>query len=128
LVARINEKILKNRSSIVETETYFLEDADIAVVAYGFTARTSLYVVRRLRKEGMKIGMVRLKTLWPFPEGAVREVGQKIRKIVVPEMNRGQVAGEVMKACLCDVISIGQTDGEVIHPEKIFDALRRLSR
>jgi 2-oxoglutarate ferredoxin oxidoreductase subunit alpha len=128
LVERINEKILKNRSSIVETESYFLEEADIAVVAYGFTARTSLYVVRRLRKEGMKIGMVRLKSLWPFPEDAMRDVGQKVRKIVVPEMNRGQVAGEIRKACLCDVISIGQTDGEVIPPEKIFDALRRLSQ
>jgi len=128
LVERINEKILKNRSSIVETESYFLEEADIAVVAYGFTARTSLYVVRRLQKEGMKIGMVRLKSLWPFPEDAMREVGQKARKIVVPEMNRGQVAGEIRKACLCDVISISQTDGEVIPPEKIFDALRRLSQ
>src|SRR5512137_2152166 len=91
LVERINEKILKNKSMIVETESYFLEDADIAVVGYGFTARTSLYVVRRLRKEGMKIGMVRLKTLWPFPEDTMREVGQKARRIVVPEMNRGQV-------------------------------------
>ena len=58
----------------------------------------------------------------------MREVGQKVRKIVVPEMNRGQVAGEVRKACLRDVISIGQTDGEVIPPEKIFDALRRLGQ
>jgi 2-oxoglutarate ferredoxin oxidoreductase subunit alpha len=76
----------------------------------------------------MKIGMVRLKSLWPFPEDAMRDVGQKVRKIVVPEMNRGQVAGEIRKACLCDVVSIGQTDGEVIPPEKIFDALRRLSQ
>ena len=128
LVQRINEKILKNRSAIVETESYFLEEADIAVVAYGFTARTSLYVVRRLRKEGIKIGMVRLKTLWPFPEDAMRELGQKVRKMVVPEMNRGQVAAEIKKACLSDVISIGQTDGEVILPEKIFDALRRLTQ
>ncbi len=128
LVERINEKILKNKSSIVETESYFLEEADTAVVAYGFTARTSLYVVRRLRKEGIKIGMIRLKTLWPFPEDAMKEVGQRVRKIVVPEMNRGQVAGEIKKVCLFDVFPVGQTDGEVIPPEKIFDALRRLSR
>jgi len=55
-------------------------------------------------------------------------VGQKARKIVVPEMNRGQVAGEIRKACLRDVISIVQTNGEVIPPEKIFDTLRRLSQ
>jgi 2-oxoglutarate ferredoxin oxidoreductase subunit alpha len=128
LVDRINEKILKNGSSIIETENYFLEEADTAVVSYGFTARTSLYVVRRLRKEGMKIGMVRLKTLWPFPEDTVREVGRNVRKIVVPEMNRGQIAGEIRKACRCDVVSLGQTDGEVIPPEKIFDAVRGANR
>ena len=77
LVERINQKILKNRRTIIETEDYFLEDSDIGLIAYGFTARTSLYVVKRLRKEGMKVGLLRLKTLWPFPEEAVREVGKR---------------------------------------------------
>jgi 2-oxoglutarate ferredoxin oxidoreductase subunit alpha len=126
LVSRINEKILKNRNAIMETETYFLEDSEIAIVTYGFTARSSLYTVKRLRKEGMKVGMLRLKTLWPFPEEAVAELGGRVRRIVVPEMNRGQVAGEVKKACLCDVVSLGQTDGEVIRPETIMDVVRRV--
>jgi 2-oxoglutarate ferredoxin oxidoreductase subunit alpha len=127
LVERINEKIRKNRKSIIATEDYFLEDSDEAVIAYGFTARTSLYVVKRLRKEGRKVGLLRLKTLWPFPEEAVAEVGKKVRRVLVPEMNRGQVAGEVRKACLCDVIPLGQTDGEVIHPEKIAEWLRKIA-
>lgn len=126
LVERINEKILKNRKTIIETENYFLEDSEIVVIAYGFTARTSLYVVKRLRKEGMKIGLLRLKTLWPFPEEAVREAGGEIKKVVVPEMNRQQVAGEVRKACRCDVIPVNQTNGEVIHPETIIEVLRKI--
>jgi 2-oxoglutarate ferredoxin oxidoreductase subunit alpha len=126
LVWRINEKILRNRKKIVETENYFLEDADIAVIAYGFTARTSLYVVKRLRKEGMKIGLLRLKTLWPFSEEAVREAGGRVKKVVVPEMNREQVAGEVRKVCRCDVIPIGQTNGEVIPPETIIEMLKKI--
>jgi 2-oxoglutarate ferredoxin oxidoreductase subunit alpha len=126
LVGRINEKILRNRKKIAETENYFLEDADIAVIAYGFTARTSLYVVKRLRKEGMKIGLLRLKTLWPFSEEAVREAGGRVKKAVVPEMNREQVAGEVRKVCRCDVIPIGQTNGEVIHPETIIEMLKKI--
>ncbi len=73
LVERINEKVLKHRQAIVETESYFLEDADTAVISYGFTARTALYAVKRLRKEGFKVGFLRLKTIWPFPE----EVGDK---------------------------------------------------
>jgi 2-oxoglutarate ferredoxin oxidoreductase subunit alpha len=127
LVGRINEKILKNRSRIVEIEDYFLEDSEIATIAYGFTARTSLYVVNRLRKEGMKVGMLRLKTLWPFPDEAVTDLGKKVKKVIVPEMNLGQVAGEVKKFCRCDVIPLNHTDGEVIRPETILEILRRVA-
>ncbi len=125
LVERINTKILRNKNSIVETEPYFLDDSHVGVLAYGFTARTSLHTVKELRKEGMKVGMLRLKTLWPFPEEAVRGAGERWKTLFVPEMNRGQVAGEVKKACRCEVISVNQTDGEIIHPRKIVEALRR---
>ena len=126
LVDRINQKILKNRSKMIETEDYFLEDSEKAVIAYGFTARTSLYAVNHLRKEGMKIGMLRFKTLWPFPQEAVTALGKRVKKVIVPEMNLGQVAGEVKKFCSCDVISLNQTDGEVIRPEKIMEALKKI--
>lgn len=126
LVERINEKVLKSRASIIETEGYFLEDCEICVVAYGFTARTSLYVVKQLRKEGLKVGLLRLKTLWPFPVETVAEVSNRTRKVLVPEMNRGQVAGEVKKFCSCEVIPLGQSNGEIIRPERIREALRRI--
>jgi 2-oxoglutarate ferredoxin oxidoreductase subunit alpha len=125
LVDRINEKILKNRGMIVETEEYFTEDADIAIIAYGITARTSLYAVKQLRKQGIRVGLLRLKTLWPFPEESVEAIGKKVKKVIVPEMNRGQMSGEVKKACLRDVIHIGRTDGEIIRPEKILDVVKR---
>ena len=124
LVERINQKIIKNSKNIIETEDHFLENSDIGLIAYGFTARTSLYVVKRLRKVGMKVGLLRLKTLWPFPEEAVREAGRKVKKVIVPEMNQGQVAGEVKKYCSCEVIPLGQTNGEVIRPEKIIEVLK----
>ncbi len=127
LVERINEKVLKHRQAIVETESYFLEDADTAVIAYGFTARTALYAVKRLRKEGIKVGLLRLKTLWPFPEEAVSVAAASLKRVLVPEMNRGQVAGEVRKYATCDVVSLTQTNGEVIPPERILDGLRRIS-
>jgi 2-oxoglutarate ferredoxin oxidoreductase subunit alpha len=125
LVRRINQKILKNRADIIETQEYFPEDAEVAVIAYGFTARAGLYAVKRLRKEGMKVSLLRLKTLWPFPEDIVREIGQRVRRVIVPEMNQGQVAGEVKKTCLCEVVSINQTNGEVISPERIIEVLRK---
>lgn len=127
LVKRINKKILKNRKGIIETEEYFLDDSECAVIAYGFTARTSLYVVKKLRRTGVKVGMLRLKTLWPFPEDEVRAAGRKMKSILVPEMNQGQVAGEVQKYCRCDVTSLCQTNGEVIPPNKIEQVLKEIA-
>ncbi|HSB04279.1 MAG TPA: 2-oxoacid:acceptor oxidoreductase subunit alpha [Thermodesulfobacteriota bacterium] len=126
LVERINQKILGNRQSIIETESYFLDGSDIVVIAYGFTARACLYGVKRVRKEGLKVGFLRLKTIWPFPEEAVREATGRAKKVFIPEMNRGQVAGEVKKYVSCELISLGQTNGEVIRPETIEGALRRI--
>jgi 2-oxoglutarate ferredoxin oxidoreductase subunit alpha len=127
LVTRINKKVLNHRSEIIETEDYFLDDSEFVLIAYGFTSRTSLYVVKNLREEGMKIGLLRFKTLWPFPEEAVEKVGRRARKVIVPEMNLAQVAGEVKKFCRCDVIPLNQTDGEVIRPETILEILRRVA-
>jgi len=126
LVGRINEKILKNRNRMIGTEDYFLEDSEIMIIAYGFTARTSLYAVDQLKKEGMKVGMLRIKTLWPFPDEAVTEAGKRVKKVIVPEMNLGQVAGEVKKFCPCEVIQINQTDGEIIRPETIIEMLKKI--
>ncbi len=128
LVERINQKITKNCKTIIETEDYFLEDSDIGLIAYGFTARTSLYVVKRLRKMGMRVGLLRLKTLWPFPEEAVREAGRKLKKVIVPEMNLGQVAGEVKKYCSCEVIPLGQTNGEIIRPQTMIEVLKKVGK
>jgi 2-oxoglutarate ferredoxin oxidoreductase subunit alpha len=127
LVERINQKIIKNKKTIIETEDYFLDDSEMAVIAYGFTARTALYVVKRFRKEGMKVGLLRLKTLWPFPEEAVREAARGKKKLLVPEMNLGQVAGEVKKYCSCEVFCLNQTNGEIIQPETIIEGLRRVA-
>jgi 2-oxoglutarate ferredoxin oxidoreductase subunit alpha len=126
LVVRINKKILNYRRLISWTEGFFIDDSEIFLITYGFTARTSLFVVKQLRKEGKKVGLLRLKTLWPFPEEAVAEVVKRGKKVMVPEMNQGQVVGEVRKLCPGEVIPLNQTDGEVIRPETIMDVLRKI--
>jgi len=126
LVVRINNKILKHRQSIVQSEARFLEDTDVAVISYGFTARSALFAVERLRKEGKRVGLLRLKTIWPFAEELIRDVGKRAKRIFVPEMNRGQIAGEILKYAECDVVSSCQTDGEIIHPHKIMEQVRSL--
>ncbi|MBW2030126.1 MAG: 2-oxoacid:acceptor oxidoreductase subunit alpha [Deltaproteobacteria bacterium] len=127
LLDRINNKILDHREDIAETEETFLEDAQVVIVSYGFTARSALYAVHRARKEGIRAGLLRLKTIWPFAEKAVRRVSESAQKIVVPEMNKGQVRGEVTRHAFCDVIAYNQTDGEIIHPHKIIQELRSIS-
>jgi len=126
LVTRLHNKILKHGQEIIHYENYYLEDAAVAVVCYGFTARSSLFAVERMRDEGQKIGMVRLKTLWPFASELIRDIGSKVKKILVPEMNMGQVVGEVMKYSSCDVVPYNQVNGEIIHPKTIMEQLRRL--
>jgi 2-oxoglutarate ferredoxin oxidoreductase subunit alpha len=128
LVTRLHNKIVNNREEIIQYENYYLEDAAVVVVCYGFTARSSLFAVERLRDEGERIGMVRLKTLWPFADRVIKDIGSKVKKIFVPEMNMGQVVGEVMKYAPCevDVIPYNQVNGEVIRPNTLVQQLRRL--
>jgi 2-oxoglutarate ferredoxin oxidoreductase subunit alpha len=126
LVARINNKILKNRETIIQTDAYNIDDAEVVVVSYGFTARSALFAVNQLRGEGKKVGFLRLKTIWPFADRILRDLGSTAKKLFVPEMNRGQIMGEVVKYADCEAIGYQQTDGEVIHPHRIVNELRRL--
>ncbi|MBT9163868.1 MAG: 2-oxoglutarate oxidoreductase subunit KorA [Chloroflexi bacterium] len=126
LTTRLHNKIVNNREEIVEYQDYYAEEADVIVIAYGFTARSSLFAVEAIRREGKRVGMIRLKTVWPFADSLIRDVGSQVKKIFVPEMNRGQIVGEVMKYTCCDIIPYNQTDGEIIHPNTIMEELRRL--
>ncbi len=126
LTARLYNKIMNRKEEIIEYEGYYLEDADIAVVCYGFTARSSRFAVERLREEGIRVGMLRLNTLWPFADAIVGDVGSKVKKILVPEMNMGQIVGEVMKFAAGEVIPYNQMNGQIIYPNTIIEQLRRL--
>lgn len=126
LVNRINNKVLNNREEITQIDSYHLEDAEIFIVCYGVTARSSLFAVNQLRKDGNKVGLLRLKTIWPFADRPVQQFSKKVKKIFVPEMNRGQISSEVMKYANCEVIPYTQTNGEIIHPHQIIKKLRSL--
>lgn len=126
LVTRLHKKILNRSQEIIQHDDYYLDDAQVAVVCYGFTARSALFAVEQLRGEGKKVGVLRLKTLWPFADELIKEISARVSKIFIPEMNMGQVAGEVRKYAACDVLSYGQVNGEIIHPNTIMEQLRRL--
>ncbi|MFW9909132.1 MAG: 2-oxoacid:acceptor oxidoreductase subunit alpha [Candidatus Thorarchaeota archaeon] len=90
LVTRLNDKILKNADDIIDLERFMLDDAEIAVIAYGTPSRSARKAIKDARAEGIKAGMLRLKTVWPFPERAVAHLGTEVKHIIVAEQNLGQ--------------------------------------
>lgn len=126
LVERLNRKITDHRSQIVEVQPIELDDAELALVAYGFTARSALGAVRRLRQQQKKVGLLRLQTIWPFPEEEIAALGERVKRIVVPEMNRGQIAGLLRQHTPTEVVSLSQTNGAAIEVETIVERVLAL--
>jgi 2-oxoglutarate ferredoxin oxidoreductase subunit alpha len=96
------------------------------VVSYGVTSRAALHAVKALRSEGKKVGYLRLITLWPFPDKVVRRVGQSARKILVPEMNLGQLFHKVREAVGhgTEVLKSPKIGGVMHSPLDIIEALK----
>jgi len=129
LVYRLCDKIRKNAGKIIRVQKTLLDDADVAVVAYGITSRAALSAVRDARKEGIKAGLLRLITLWPFPEKHVSELAKQADAILVPEMNYGQLVREVERAAKETEVTLLSKLGEDPHkPTEILDAIRRTHR
>jgi 2-oxoglutarate ferredoxin oxidoreductase subunit alpha len=127
LVVRLVGKIRKNADKIVMADSFGLESQlDVLVVAYGFTARAALAAVKALNASGVKAGFLRMKSIWPFPEKALKEAASKAGVIFVPEMNMGQVYFEVERVAGCNsrIVPINQVDGQVILPEKIIARIK----
>lgn len=126
LVERLRRKVLDRRDELADVERHLLDDAEVVVVAYGFTARGALAAVREVRRAGKKVGLLRLRTLWPFPEREIAALDGKVRAVFVPEMNHGQVAGEVQKRFRGELRAYGQTNGEVIPVATMRAELERM--
>ena len=126
LVERLVDKILNHRGEIERTYAYHCDEdeLDVLLIAYGFTARSALGAVRQARAAGVKAGLLRLTTLWPFPESVVAAMGKRARLVIVPEMNRGQMLREVQRV-VPQAVGYHRTDGEVITMPEIWAAMRK---
>ncbi|OLS19752.1 MAG: 2-oxoglutarate synthase subunit KorA [Candidatus Heimdallarchaeota archaeon LC_3] len=98
LVRRINDKIKNFTEEIIEYERFMLDDADIAIISFGISARCSKAAIVHARENGIKIGMFRIKTVWPFPEKEIAKLSHEVGKILVVELNYGQVLKEVKQS------------------------------
>jgi 2-oxoglutarate ferredoxin oxidoreductase subunit alpha len=122
---RLNRKIQRNRNDIVEVETFETEDMEVLVIAFGATARSARRAVINARESGVKAGLLRMKTIWPFPDEEIEKIYKSVKKIVVPEMNLGQIAHEVEWATRREkpVVRVNKINGEPITPNEIYESI-----
>ncbi|MEM2947573.1 MAG: 2-oxoacid:acceptor oxidoreductase subunit alpha [Candidatus Bathyarchaeia archaeon] len=126
LVQRLCDKIRKNADKIIRVGEQMLDDAEIVVFAYGIVARAALSAVRKARQQGIKAGLIRPITLWPFPEKHVARAAEKAKAIIVPEMNCGQMVREVERAAKgTPVFHIPKLGEEPHTPSEILEFIRR---
>ena len=125
-IKRLVNKIRLNRDDIIQVEERHLEDAEIVVVSYGISARTSLWPIEQARREGIRVGCLRLITVWPFAEEQIRALAKKIRAFVVPEINEGQILREVERCAAgqAHVIGVNRLGGDILEPQQVLSALR----
>jgi 2-oxoglutarate ferredoxin oxidoreductase subunit alpha len=127
LVQRLIDKIEKNRAKIIRVEYDHLDDAEVAVVTYGISARTAVWPIQMAREEGIKVGLLRLVTVWPFPDEQIYELAGHVRGIVVPEINMGQIVREVQRSVAgrVPVFSVPHPGGGIHNPQKVLQAIRQ---
>jgi 2-oxoglutarate ferredoxin oxidoreductase subunit alpha len=130
LIYRLIEKIRRNRDDIIQLEEDGLEDAEVVVCSYGISARTALWPVELARREGIKVGTLRLITVWPFPEERIRQLAREVKAFVVPELNYGQIVLEVERCAAgqAEAILVGHAGGDIHNPEKVLEAIRRAAQ
>jgi 2-oxoglutarate ferredoxin oxidoreductase subunit alpha len=124
LIRRLVDKIRLNAAAIIRTEDVGLEEAQVVVVAYGCTARAAREAVDHLRARGQKVGLLRLITIWPFPEERIRRLAEQVRAFIVPEINYGQMVYEVERSAQgrAETVLLPLMGGAIHTPQEIAEA------
>jgi 2-oxoglutarate ferredoxin oxidoreductase subunit alpha len=130
VISRLLNKIEQHRDAIEQYELTHCDDAEILVVAFGITARSSERAVNIAREKGIKAGLMRPVTLWPFPERKMKELAGQVSHVLVPEMNAGQLILEVERLCpdAVTVSGINRFDGESIHPGEVLAKIEEIKQ
>lgn len=124
LVKRLCDKIIKKRNEIGSIRTGFADDAEIMVISYGAPSRSVFTAVKEARKRGIKVGYIKIDTVWPFPEEKILEASKNAQKIIVVELNLGQVFYEVQRVLKDkDIELLPKIGGEMQLPEEIVERI-----
>jgi len=127
LLPRLLQKVHENRDAYEGYETRLVDDAEVLIVAYGIMGRSAIGAVEMARARGIRAGLFRPRTVWPFPAEALLRAARSARRVVVAEINMGQVSLEVERlvAGKCPVARVTSPGGGVIPPERILEACGR---
>jgi 2-oxoglutarate ferredoxin oxidoreductase subunit alpha len=130
MMKRLKCKITHNIRDLVQIESYMMEDATIAIFAAGICARSAKAAIKSAREYGIKVGLLRPITIWPFPDDAVRKMLRDVDTVIVPELNEGQMIHELQRLTKDKgdgkLIPIQRTDGEMITPSHIFQVIKEV--
>lgn len=126
LVTRLCNKILNKRNEMALIESKYVDDADIIILSYGIPSRSALTAVKKARAEGLKVGYIKLAIVWPFPEETLLELTKNAKRIIVPELNLGQVYLEVDRVLgkNAKVELLPKIGGALISPDEILAKIR----
>src|SRR5512147_3157493 len=120
---RVNNKF-KHADDILLYQTDYQPGARLALLSYGASARTARHALKQLRAKGEKVNLFTSQTIWPFPEAAVEELADSVERIIVPEMNLGQLALEVERIVgRKKVVRVNRANGEMVTPDMILSAV-----
>ena len=129
LIRRLCDKIRRNEDKIIKVEEFGVEDAEILVVAYGLPSRSAIRAVKLAREEGIKAGLLRLITIWPFPTRVLERLSEQLKAVIVLEMNYGQLVREVERAVKPTPVTFLPKLGEEPHkPDEILSSIMRCCR
>ena len=130
LVRRLCSKILDHTEEISMYSAEQIEDADVTVVAYGITAGIASYAVKIARQQGLKVGMVKLTTLWPFNDRLFKDIAQSSKAVLVAELNLGQMVHEVRRAVAekVPVHLLDHAGGGIISPETLIAKIAEVAK
>jgi len=128
-ISRLHRKISSHFSEIQIAEFFKTEDAEITIVAYGCVARSAKRAVIEAREKGLKVGLLKLSTIWPFMRTAVEKALQTSKILIVPEMNMGQISREVKRVNrgVARVVALNKVDGTIITPMEILNRIQEVS-
>lgn len=126
---RMHGKIYNNLDDILDVEEIETDDIDLLVVSYGSVSRSAESAVLEAKDQGIKVGMLRLRTVWPFADSYIDKYADKVKAFIVPEQNQGQIVNEVRRVVegRAEVFAENRYDGELIKPQQILDRIKEVN-